>query len=259
MEPDNEIVIEGDRTDAVRQDSLWFLESMDLINRAIQDTDDFGQVSHVLDAVLSIFGCDRAWIVYPCDPESRTCRTVAERTRPEFADSASLHLDLPMDAEAAQAHRLVRGSKAAVRFGSGANSPLPRTMVERLGVQSRMCAAVYPKIGKPHMFGLDQCTSARNWTDEEQGLFEATGQRLTTLLTSLSMSRDLQESKARLEEAQRVAHVGHWEWDLETDVVAWSAEIFRIYGLTPQDGPVDLATFRRKIAFREAVRVTEVG
>ena len=39
--------------------------------------------------------------------------------------------------------------------------------------------------------------------------------------TLANLSRELQESKARLEEAQRVAHVGHWEWDLETDVIVW--------------------------------------
>src|SRR5690349_2898482 len=31
-----------------------------------------------------------------------------------------------------------------------------------------------------------------------------------------TLSRDLQQSNARLEEAQRIAHVGHWEWNLET-------------------------------------------
>jgi len=56
------------------------------------------------------------------------------------------------------------------------------------------------------------------------------------------LSRDLQESKARLEEAQRVAHVGHWEWDLETDVIVWSDETYRIFGLSPQERPMDLAT-----------------
>jgi len=35
------------------------------------------------------------------------------------------------------------------------------------------------------------------------------GQRVATLLTRLFTSRDLQESKARLEEAERVAHVGY--------------------------------------------------
>jgi PAS domain S-box-containing protein len=65
--------------------------------------------------------------------------------------------------------------------------------------------------------------------------------------TPEELSRDLQESKARLEEAQRVAHVGHWEWDLETDVVVWSDETYRIFGLSPQERPMDLATVRTMV------------
>jgi len=61
------------------------------------------------------------------------------------------------------------------------------------------------------------------------------------------LSRELQESKARLEEAQRVAHVGHWEWDLETNVVVWSDETYRIFGLSPQERPMDLATVRAMV------------
>src|SRR5580704_14118146 len=61
------------------------------------------------------------------------------------------------------------------------------------------------------------------------------------------LSRDLQESKARLEEAQRVAHVGHWEWDLESDVVVWSDETYRIFGLRPQERPMDLAAVRAMV------------
>lgn len=47
--------------------------------------------------------------------------------------------------------------------------------------------------------------------------------------------RELQENTAKLEEAQRVAHVGYWEWDLRTDLVTWSDETYRIYGLHPQE------------------------
>ncbi len=59
-----------------------------------------------------------------------------------------------------------------------------------------------------------------------------------------ALSRDLQESNARLEEAQRVAHVGYWEWDLATGEVIWSDETYRIFGLKPQERPMDLATVR---------------
>src|SRR5579862_3372389 len=63
----------------------------------------------------------------------------------------------------------------------------------------------------------------------------------------LSISDDLQESKARLEEAQRVAHVGHWEWNLDAGRNVWSAETYRIYGLAPQEGPVDIAVISNMI------------
>ena len=61
------------------------------------------------------------------------------------------------------------------------------------------------------------------------------------------LSRDLQESKAKLEEAQRVSHVGYWEWDLLTDRVNWSDETYRIYGLRPQEYPIDIAVVRKLI------------
>jgi PAS domain S-box-containing protein len=231
-----------------RRSHLWFLESMDRINRTIQGTGDLEQtMSQALDAALSIFGCDRAWMVYPCDPESQTWRTVIERARPGFADSSFLGRDFPMDAEVAHMHRIVRSSVAAVRFGLRSDNPIPAEFAERFIVRSQICLAVDPKIDKPYIFGLHQCSRARRWTLQEQRLFEAIGQRLATLLSSLLMSRDSQESKARLEEAQRVAHVGYWIWDLKTDRVTWSDETYRIYGLRPQEGPIDLATIREMI------------
>src|SRR5262249_45753956 len=63
------IAIERQRAEEEHQAHLAFLETMDRINRAIQGTNDLEQMmSDVLDAVLSIFNCDRAWLVYPCDP-----------------------------------------------------------------------------------------------------------------------------------------------------------------------------------------------
>jgi PAS domain S-box-containing protein len=61
------------------------------------------------------------------------------------------------------------------------------------------------------------------------------------------MSSDLQESKTRLEEAQRIAHVGHWVWDLTSNRVIWSDETYRIYGLRPQEYPIDIAVIRKMI------------
>jgi PAS domain S-box-containing protein len=45
----------------------------------------------------------------------------------------------------------------------------------------------------------------------------------------------LKEGERRLADAQRVAHVGHWERDLESDRITWSDETYRIFGLRPQE------------------------
>src|SRR5579862_1225022 len=238
--------INVNRASGVAQDRFWFLESMDQLSRAMQDTEDLEQLSHVLQAVLSIFGCDRAWLAYPSDTDSRRWRTVAQRASPEVADTPSLDLYLPMDPELAEVFRLVEASDVAVRFGADGN-PLSSVLAKRFGARSQMCLAVHPKIGRPYAFGLDQCESSRIWTSQEQELFEAAGNRLATLLTSLLLSRDLQESKARLEEAQRVAHVGYWDWNIETNAVVWSDETYRIFGVERGERSMDFETVRAMV------------
>jgi PAS domain S-box-containing protein len=258
---------EGRCADEARQAHLWFLEGMDRITRAIQGADDLEQMaSHVLDALLPILEVDRVWLVYPCDPESQTWRMVMERTRPELSDSLLRGSDFSMNAEVAHVHRIIRSSEAAVGFGPGTDIPMPSGIAERFRAKSQMCLGVYPKIGQPYLFGLDQCSRVRNWNAQEQKLFEATGKRLATLLTTLSMSRELQESKARLEEAQRVAHIGHYKWDLVGSRVTWSDELYRIYGLRPQEGPIDMTMVRemihpedRELVFRAAEEAIRNG
>jgi len=61
------------------------------------------------------------------------------------------------------------------------------------------------------------------------------------------VSSDLQDSKAKLEDAQRIAHVGYWEWDLTSNRVIWSDETYRIYGLRPQEYPIDIAVIRKMV------------
>jgi PAS domain S-box-containing protein len=58
---------------------------------------------------------------------------------------------------------------------------------------------------------------------------------------------ELQENTTKLEEAQRITHVGYWEWDILTGRVNWSDETYRIYGMQPQERPMDIAACQEKI------------
>jgi PAS domain S-box-containing protein len=52
-------------------------------------------------------------------------------------------------------------------------------------------------------------------------------------------------SDALLREMERIAHIGSWEWDLETGTLWWSEELYEVYGVDPAAGPV---TFERFLA-----------
>ncbi len=50
----------------------------------------------------------------------------------------------------------------------------------------------------------------------------------------LQTQEALEESEARLKMAQRIAHVGNWEYIVKEDKAIWSEELFSIFGLKPQ-------------------------
>ena len=47
----------------------------------------------------------------------------------------------------------------------------------------------------------------------------------------------LRDSEERLKNAERLAHVGSWRWDLESNEVGWSEELFHIFGQRPDYTP----------------------
>ena len=65
-------------------------------------------------------------------------------------------------------------------------------------------------------------------------MFLTTSLVVTALTTKLKRAeQNLSDSTVKLEEAQRIAHVGWWERDLITGHVTLSDEVCRILGVRP--------------------------
>ncbi|MDO8789165.1 MAG: PAS domain S-box protein [Sulfuritalea sp.] len=47
----------------------------------------------------------------------------------------------------------------------------------------------------------------------------------------------LRKSEKNLKEAQRLAKIGSWDWDMATDTITWSEEYYRIVGFDPTQNP----------------------
>jgi PAS domain S-box-containing protein len=50
-------------------------------------------------------------------------------------------------------------------------------------------------------------------------------------------------TQERLAEAQRLAHLGSWSWDIAPNAIAWSDEMFRIHGLEPGMPPARMELY----------------
>lgn len=60
------------------------------------------------------------------------------------------------------------------------------------------------------------------------------------------VTRDATEQRrmrAQLEDAERLAHLGSWEWDVRSNTIHWSPELYRIYGRTPDTFPATYEAF----------------
>jgi PAS domain S-box-containing protein len=47
------------------------------------------------------------------------------------------------------------------------------------------------------------------------------------------IEEQLRRSERQLIEAQHLAHLGSWNWDIQSDALTWSDEVYRIFGLDP--------------------------
>lgn len=62
----------------------------------------------------------------------------------------------------------------------------------------------------------------------------------------------------QLADAQRLARVGSWVWNLETDDISWSEELYRIYGFDPDNSVITQEKFDQRVhpEDRERLRTT---
>jgi PAS domain S-box-containing protein len=85
-----------------------------------------------------------------------------------------------------------------------------------------------------------EVASRRSIEAEVRVLNESLEQRV------LARTDELERLRDRLAEAQALAHIGSWEWHVAADTVWWSEELYRIYGIDP-DQTITYARFLDRV------------
>jgi PAS domain S-box-containing protein len=87
---------------------------------------------------------------------------------------------------------------------------------------------------KPH-------TSQADLIHDLRATIQAQADQIASLSKKLEATHA--DSNNALEQAQALTHLGSWEWDVATDRIGWSDELYRMYGLKPQEREIGFGEF----------------
>ena len=110
----------------------------------------------------------------------------------------------------------------------------PRNRCIHAGYQS---VGLFPIKAGQEIIGLLQLNdkSEGRFTPELIAYYENIAQNIGLALQRTRAKESLRKSEARLARSQEIAHLGSWELDLEKNELTWSDEVYRIFGLEPQE------------------------
>lgn len=172
---------------------LQIIQRINQISIAANDIDEL--LASVLEEILSIFECDRAWLLYPCDPVAPTWRVPMERARPEWPGAHAEGCAIATDSETAELFKQAIESKKAITYDVASARGVPKSVAEHFSVRAQMVLAVYPKSSKPWLLGIHHCAKAHVFSKEEQQVFGEISQSITASLSNLIAMQALRDSE----------------------------------------------------------------
>ena len=129
-------------------------------------------------------------------------------------------------------------------------------------VREAITAAIEKRRPFEHEYRLVLRPSEVRWAHSRGEVIGRTGGhslRLSGYCQDVTERRQREEAmrlaQERLTEAQRLAHLGSWSWEVATNSVSWSEELFRIYGLDEGSSPPTLEAYLERLHPEDRDRV----
>jgi PAS domain S-box-containing protein len=208
------------------------LLALERVNRTIFAAPDLeSMLADVLDVMLDLLNCDRAWLVSPCDPREEWLTVPIERSRAEWPGAGATAERLPMLPGLAKTLERALSEPRAWRFdGVHDDTPVEPELLAQFSIQSMMLIALRPRSGPVWALGVHNCSRARVYCNSDATLIESIAARLADGLTGFLSFQASAVARKRLEEAQSLACTGSFEWTAANGAY-WSGELYRLLGL----------------------------
>jgi diguanylate cyclase (GGDEF)-like protein/PAS domain S-box-containing protein len=82
-------------------------------------------------------------------------------------------------------------------------------------------------------------------------------QRVRYLLRTRWVVAALREHQEKLSQAQQIAHLGHWEWDVQGNRAEWSMQVYELLGRTPETCAASYSTFLEAVHPQDRAMVNQ--
>jgi len=214
---------------------LDVLNQITQISLASENMDDM--MSGVLDLVLELFNADRAWFLYPCDPDAKSWGVPMERTRPEWPGLFVQGVEMPMGSNISELFSDLLSANGTIQYCPDTDHPVPPFIAEDFSVKSQLITALRPKIEKAWAFGLHHCESEVVHGAEDLHLFQVIAHRISDTLSSLISARQNRENEERWKFALEGAGDGVWDWNPKTDEALYSKRWKEMVGYADHEFP----------------------
>ncbi|MNX76394.1 Alkaline phosphatase synthesis sensor protein PhoR [compost metagenome] len=180
------------------QEELHRIECLNRVSELLEQTLDLDEMlPRLLQLLQNIFGSDRTWLLYPCDPEIVTFRLPFMLTRPGFEVSFDAQQEIPLGASGAAMVREALETPAPIAHGQSNPVPWQSEMVTRFQIRSQLYTPIRPRLGKPWLLGLHQCAYDRDWTPQERRLFRDIAARMGETFSNLLYHQELKRSEEK--------------------------------------------------------------
>ena len=217
---------------------LRLLDVLDRVTQVSLASENMEDVMRgVLDLILEVFNADRAWFLYPCDPDAPSWKVPLEHTRPKWPGLFAQGVDIPMDSVMSKIYSDLLGANGTIQYGPNTDCPLPPLVAEQFSVKSQMMIALRPKIGNAWVFGLHHCESEVIHDKDDLQLFTSIAHRISDTLSVFISTQQLRESVERWKFALEGAGDGVWDWNPKTDEASYSKRWKQMIGYAEHEFP----------------------
>lgn len=179
--------------------NLHNLDALYRISQIIFKYNDMDEMlNKIMNEILEMFSCDRAWLLYPCDPNVLEWSVPIESTRPEWPGANANYAMIEISEQVKKVMHTALDAGRVVTFDTKKDEFFRQSIEAKIfSIRSQMINAIYPRHGKPWMFGVHYCTQHHSFSLNETRKFEALSHRIADAISICLTLKESQESEEK--------------------------------------------------------------